>query len=416
MTVPLVGLVDTAMLGHLPEIRFLAGVALAGILFDYVYWSFGFLRMGTTGVTAQALGRGDRDEVYHNLYRTLAVALGIAALLLLLQAPIRDAGFALIAGEPGVEAAGRDYFNARIWGAPATLCNFALLGWFLGREESGRALALTLVANLSNIALNYLFIVRMGLAAAGAGLATTLAQYLALVVGMGLVLARANRPAWRHTAVFDRARLRQLFRLNGDILLRTICLMTSFALFLNFSSILGTAVLAANTILYRLLTLAAFLVDGAAFAAESLGGILLGRRDWPALRRLVRLALAAGVGFAALFLAAYFAAPRAILGLLTSHSEVIDLGLRYGPWLAPALLFGSLAYVYDGLFLGWTEGRTLRNAMLLSTLAVFVPAAWIALRLGNNDLLWAALGAFNLARATTLALAARVRLREWGSA
>ncbi len=149
VTVPLVGLVDTAMLGHLPDIRFLAGVALGSILFDYVYWTFGFLRMGTTGTTAQALGRGENDEVFRVLYRSLVLALAIAGAVLALQWPVRELGFSLISGEAGVEAAGRDYFNARIWGAPATLCNFVMVGWFLGREESRRVLLLTIVANVA---------------------------------------------------------------------------------------------------------------------------------------------------------------------------------------------------------------------------------------------------------------------------
>jgi MATE family multidrug resistance protein len=179
ITVPLAGLVDTAMLGHLPEIRFLAGVALASVLFDYIYWTFGFLRMGTTGTTAQAVGRGDRREVYLTLYRSWMIALTLAALILLLQLPIRELGFGLLGGEPGVEAAGRAYFDARIWGAPATLCNFVLVGWFLGREESRHALVVTIVANLANIFFNYIFIIRLGLAARGAGLATMVSQYLA---------------------------------------------------------------------------------------------------------------------------------------------------------------------------------------------------------------------------------------------
>jgi len=402
VTVPLVGLVDTAMLGHLADIRFLAGVALGTILFDYVYWSFGFLRMGTTGTTAQALGRSDRREVYLVLYRSLSMAVVIAAAILVCQWPLRELGFGLLSGEAGVEAAGRDYFDARVWGAPATLCNFVLMGWFLGRAESRHVLVMTIVGNLGNIALNYVFIVRMGLAAYGAGLATSIAQYAMLVVGLGLFRLQGGAEGWVWHEVMDRTRLTSLFRLNLDILIRTMLLVSSFAVFINFSSLLGTVLLAANSILLRVFYLAAYLVDGAAFACESLAGIFYGRDDPASLRRLIRVAVASGLGFAAVALGILLVAPRPLLGLLTSHEEVVAVCVRYAPWLIPTLLFGALAFIYDGVFLGLTRGRTLRNAMIFCTLAVFLPLAWIGVRLESNHVLWAAMALFMLARAATL--------------
>jgi len=407
VTVPVAGLVDTGMLGHLADIRFLAGVALAVILFEYVYWSFGFLRMGTTGTTAQAVGRGDRDECFLVLYRSLTLALGIAAAILLLQAPLREAGFSLLSGDPGVEAAGRDYFDARVWGAPATLCNFVFLGWYLGREESRRALWMTVAANASNVALNYVFIIRMGLAATGAGLATMCSQYVSLGVALVIFLRLGERVPWRWRQVWVRERMTDLFRLNRDILVRTLCLVTSFAVFTNFSSMLGTTLLAANTILLRLLSLAAYLIDGAAFASESLAGIFRGGGDREGLRRLFRLSLVTGEAFALVVLAALFARPRLVYGVLTSHEEVVELAVAHGGWLVPTLAFGALAYMYDGLFLGLTEGRTLRNSMLFCTLAVFLPPALLALHLESNHLLWASMAAFMAARTVTLGWAGR---------
>ena len=415
VTVPLAGLVDTAMLGHLPDIRFLAGVALASLLFDYIYWTFGFLRMGTTGTTAQAVGRSDRKQVYLTLYRSLMIALGVSALILAFQLPLRELGFGLLAGEPGVEAAGRAYFDARVWGAPATLCNFALVGWFLGREESRYVLVVTVVANLANVLFNYVFIIRMGLAAQGAGLATMVSQYLAVATSITIFFACGPRWPWRWTEVAASGELGRLFRLNRDILARTLCLVTAFALFTNFSSLLGTAVLAANSILLRLLSVASYLIDGAAFASESLAGIFLGQRDLPSLRRLVRLSLAAGLGFGALVLAIFFAAPRSAFGVLTSHADLIELSLAYLPWLAPVVAIGSFAYMYDGLFLGLTEGRRLRNSMLFSLLVVFLPTALLALRLENNDLLWGAMALFMAARSGALWLALRHRLSDFAA-
>ena len=402
ITVPLASLVDTALLGHLESIRFLAGVALASVIFEYVYWSFGFLRMGTTGTTAQAFGRGDNGEVFRTLYRSLVLAWLLAAAILVLQVPLRELGFLLLGGAPEVEAAGRAYFDARIWAAPATLSNFVFLGWFLGREESGAALIMTAVANLANVALDYVFIVQMDLAAFGAGLGTTISQFLMLLTAVLLFRSRQAKIPWEWAAVWQGQALTKLFRLNRDILLRTVALVSAFALFTNFSSLLGTVILAANAVLLRWVMLAAYLIDGAAFATESLAGILFGTGDRIALKRLQKLALRSGFAFALPFCALALIRPLAPIRVLTSHPQTIETALMYLPWLAPVLLFGSLAYIYDGLFLGLTAGRALRNAMLLSTLGVFLPLAALALHLESNHLLWASLAAFMLARTLTL--------------
>lgn len=405
LTVPLASLADVAMLGRLPEVRYLAGVSLGAVIFDVAFWAFGFLRMSTTGLTAQALGRGDTAEVYRVLYRGLAFAGAMGTVLLLVQLPLRELGFALLSGTAGVEQAGRVYFDARVWSAPAALANFAFLGWFLGREESGRALVMTLVANVANIVLNWVFILHLGMAAFGAGLATTLSQLLMLATAGGLLLVRRQRVAWHWREILERSRLRQLVDLNRDILLRTLCLMASFAVFLNVSSILGVAILAANTLLYRLFYVAVYFIDGAAFATESLAGILRGGGRPQELRRLLRLAHLSGQVFGGLCLTGLLLAPRGVLSLLTTQPEILTIGARFAPWLVPVLVFGAVAFIYDGLFLGLTAGRALRNSMLLSTLGVFVPLAAVALHSGSNHLLWLSLAAFMAARGLTLGLA-----------
>lgn len=409
LSVPLSGLADAGMLGHLADLRFLGGVALGGVLFDFVYWTFGFLRMGTTGTAAQARGRDDRRELYRVLYRSLVLAGSLGALVLLLQVPLRELGFTLLQGEPEVEAAGRAYFGTRIWAAPATLANFAFLGWFLGREESGRALLLTVSANGANILFNYLFILRLGWNAWGAGLGTALSQYLALGVAVLLFLRSGAPEPWRWREVAAREPLAALLRLNRDILLRTVFLVSTFAAFTSASAALGTATLAANTLLFRLFTLASYLVDGAAFATESLAGVSRGAGDTAGLRRLTRMALSIGMAIPLPLLVAMAVAPGLVLGLLTDHSEVVDLAAHLAPWLVPVLLFGAAAFIYDGLFLGLTEGRALRNAMALSTLVGFVPLALWGVRTGDVDLLWLALAVFMAARALTLEAARRQR-------
>lgn len=407
VTVPLVGLVDTAILGHLPDIRFLGGVALGSVIFDYAYWSFGFLRMGTTGLTAQAVGREEADEVFQILYRSLLAALGIAAVLLLTRGWIRDLGFVLLSGGPDVQAAGRSYFDARIWGAPATLSNYVLIGWLLGRERAREALLMTAVGNLANAFLDWVFIVQMGFAAGGAGAATAASQYLMSAVGLAIVIGRVGRKPIQWPAVLDRERLLDLVRLNREILVRTLCLMSAFALFTNFSAVFGATVLAANTILFRLQMMASYLIDGAAFATESLAGIYRGRGDVTGLRRLLRVAMLTGAAFAVPIPLAMLVFPDAVFGLLTSHADVIAVSWTFAPWQAAVVVIGSAAFIYDGFFIGLTEGRLLRNQMLVSTLIFFLPLALAALVLESNHLLWAAMTSFMIGRTLTLALGER---------
>ncbi len=412
VSVPLAGLVDTAILGHLEDIRFLAGVALGSIVFDYVYWTFGFLRMGTTGTTAQAMGGGDMKAVYLTLYRGLFLALSIGTVLVVLQVPIRIGGFAVLSGAEGVEAAGAAYFNARVWGAPATLCSFVLIGWFLGREESGRVLLITVAANVSNILLDYVFVLGLGLAAFGAGLATMISQYLAVAIGLFLFWkSRESRP-WVWGEILDRHGLTSLMRLNRDILFRTLGLITALSLFTNFSSVLGTTVLAANAILLRVQYLASYFIDGAAFATESLAGTFRGRGDPKGLLKLLRLSLVVGFACALGFAVLVVIAPGFLYPLLTSHQEVVEVATRFGYWLIPVLLFGSVAYIYDGFFLGLTEGRVLRNSMLFSTIVIFGSVAWVAVVRGDNHILWLSMTLWMASRAVTLSWASRSLLRE----
>ncbi|MEM9557392.1 MAG: MATE family efflux transporter [Acidobacteriota bacterium] len=407
VTVPTASLVDTAILGHLEDIRFLAGVALGAIVFEIVFWSFGFLRMATTGLTAQAVGRRDQVEMHRILQRSATLALIAGFALLALRAPIGDLAFGILSGDPGAEDAGRAYYDARVLGAPAALLNFVLLGWFLGREESRVALAMTVVANATNIALDYLFILRFDWAAYGAGLATTAAELAMLATGLAFYLRRREGVGWSLRALRERGPWRAMFGLQGHILVRTLFLVGTFAAFTDLSARLGTETLAANTLLLRILTFAAFFIDGIAFAVESLAGIFAGERASARLKRLIRLALAAALGCAAAFALVVTGAPGALFGLLTSHGDLVARAADLRWWLAATLLVGSAAYVYDGLFLGLTAGRRLRDAMVVSTALGFLPLALLALARRDVHLLWAALLLFMVARVVTLGLASR---------
>lgn len=414
LMVPLAGMMDTAFLGHLTEIRHLAGVALATVIFNVIYWSFGFLRMGTTGMTAQARGRADEDAVWLIALRNGAIALGLGLLLLALQEPIRQIGFSVLQAEPAVEAAGQAFFRARIWDAPAVLLNLVLLGWFLGREQGVRVILLSLVGNGANVLLDFWFIRQWGWASMGAGLGTALSQYLVLVLGLTMVVREGGWARFRAVTprLWEGIALIGLFRLNRDILIRTFALVISFALFTNFSAALGTAVLAANTLLLQVISLASYFIDGIAFATESFAGRFQGQGDRHQLRALVKFGSIASVGLG-LGLALLFAGlPSLCFGLLTSHQNVITEVRTFVWWLMPVLGCGGIAFMLDGYFLGLTAGHTLRNSALLAAFLGFLPLALLAQQLHNSQVLWLALTGFMATRALTLAGAVPRTLRS----
>lgn len=406
LLVPLAGLVDIAFLGHLDEIRHLAGVALATVLFNYLYWTFGFLRMGTTGMTAQAVGRGDRTEIWLIGLRHGMLAIVLGLLIVMLQHPLRELGFALLTATPEVKASGAAYYNALVWGAPATLLNFVLMGWFLGQAQGARVLLLSAVSNLANVGLNYLLIVQWHWASAGAGAATALSQYLMTGVGLLLVSREVNWGQMTAIApqIFQLSALKAAFTLNADILIRTFAMVSTFSVFTNMSSALGATILTTNTLLLQIVTLAAYFIDGLAFATESFAGIFRGRGATGELAALVKLSGMVSLALGLLFAIAPIVFSRPIFSLLTSHTPILTSIDDYVLWLLPILGFGSIAYMLDGYFLGLTEGRILRTSTLIAALIGFAPIAAIAWYLHNVQLLWLALTVFMASRVFTLAL------------
>jgi multidrug resistance protein, MATE family len=404
LMVPLAGLIDTAFLGHLADIRHLAGVALATVIFNYVYWTFGFLRISTTGMTAQAVGRGDRDAVWLIALRHILLALVLGLVIFLLQVPLRSIGFTLLSATPEVKAAGQDYYNALIWGAPATLIGFVLVGWFLGRAQGRKVLVLSLISSGSNVVLNYWLIVRWGWGSAGAGWATTISQYLLLLVGVWLMAQELTKAQLKAIVpqLYDPVALKAAFTLNGEIMVRTLALVTTFAVFTNLSSLLGTTVLTANTVMLQVITFAAYFIDGIAFATESFAGLFHGQRATHSLLRLTQVAGGASLALGLLFASGFILFPDRLFGLLTNHQPVLDRLVQYVPWLLPVLGFGSLAYMLDGYFVGLTQGRVLRVASLLSSLLGFAPVAIVAWQLQSDHLLWLAMALFMAARMLTL--------------
>ena len=412
LSAPLAGFIDTAMLGHLPEIDSLAGVSLAGVVFSYTYWGFGFLRMGTTGLTAKARGAQDLEAMGDAFYRGIILALGLASLMVLGRGLIGDFGFHLLNGPADVELAGRSYFDIRILGAPAVLGLYVINGWLIGTGRPKLSLILSLALNLSNIALDALFIYHLQWGAYGAGLATALTAAMTFV--LGLVLIAKN---WDDCPKFDRLRVfqagpfKKMLVFKKDILLRTMCLILTMTTFTNFSAGFGKLALTANTILMKLLTMASYFIDGYAYALEAIAGRCAGAGDKEGVLRTLKIANTFGLATAAGIIAFYLGAGPTVLGWLTSHQDVIDFAVQYLPWVALALVFSTLSYVYDGLFIGLANGKIMRNSMAVAT-AFFLPAAWLAREQQSVTGLWAAMVCFMAVRTGVLLWKARKALDE----
>jgi MATE family multidrug resistance protein len=393
MMVPLAGLVDTAFLGHLADIRHLAGVILASILFDYLYRVLKFLRSSTNAITAQAAGRDDHKAVLLAGLRSGLIAFAIGLGVLLLQYPIQKIGFAILSGSLDIEASGIDYFYARIWGAPAVLLNFVLIGWFLGREMNSWVLLMAIAGNGSNVLLDYLMIFKWGWASAGAGLATAISQYLSLLIGLvgvGFTI-QWNQVAAALETMFDWAAIKETVALKGNILIRFLVLISTYAIFTNLSSTFGTTALAQNGLLLQIALLSQFTIQGVGMTTQTLTGNFYskGAKDHlgPVLLVSVLTALPIALGFAGTTILF----PQTIFGLLTNHAEINDAITAYTIWLLPLLEITAIAFMIEGYFIGLKKGATLRNAVLLAFGVGFLPIAIAAWSLHNNHLLWLAL-------------------------
>ncbi len=377
LSVPLLSMADTAVVGHLAQPVYLGGVALGGTVFGFLYWGFGFLRMGTTGLTAQALGKGDGLEVNATLGRALLLALILAAALLLGRHLVSDLAFALLPGSPEVEAQARRYVAIRIFSAPATLVNYACLGWFIGLQNTRIPLALTLLTNLVNIGLDFCFVWLWHGEVAGVALASVVDEALGTLVALPLAWRywrRHPRPSWRRLCRWRE--LRRLITINTHLFVRTALLLFAFAFFTAQSARLGDLTLAANTVLLNLQSFMAYVLDGFAHAAEALSGRALGRADSAALRRVVRLTAHWSMGLATLFSLGYALAGHYLIALLTDQEPVRRLAVEFLPWAALLPLVSAWSFALDGVFIGISRAREMRNVLTVSVLLIYLPVWW----------------------------------------
>lgn len=416
LSVPLLGLVDAALMGHLPEAElFLGAIAIAAAVFNVIYWSFGFLRMGTTGLTAQAFGAGQEQETLLVLGRGLVVAAAGGLLLILAQSPIEWAGMAVMEGSPEAEAIAGRYFDIRIYAAPATLGLYVLNGWFLGMQNAVIPLGLAVLVNAANIAGNLFFVYGLGMDAEGIAWGTLIAQYAGLALAGVLFFTR-----YRHLLVhrlgarlLDPAALKRFLLVNRDIFIRTACLVFAFTYFTSRSGSFGDGILAANALLLQLLYLMSYIVDGFAFAAESLVGRFKGAAEPGKLPLVIRRIIAWGMGFGTLFALAYLVGGSWILRLLSDDGALVALAEEFLPWMVLMPIWGTFGFMWDGIYIGATATKAMRNTMIASTFLIFLPLWWLTSDALGNHALWLAMSGFMLARGVLLAAFSRKNGLSW---
>ena len=405
ITVPLLGAVDTAVVGHLPDPALIGGVAVGAAIFAFVYWGFGFLRMGTTGSVSQAFGARDVEELKAIVLRALMLALAIGVLIVVLQWPIRWISLWLFQASSAVESYAATYFAVRIWGAPAALVNYAVLGWLLGMQNARMAVVTQLFMNGLNMVLAVLFVMGFGWGIVGVASATLIAEVAGAVFGLVLVRRGLSRlgGGWPHHHLFAPDRLLALLKVNSDILIRTLCLMFAFAYFTARGAGMGDAVLAANAILQHLQAIMAYGLDGFAHATETLVGAAIGARDRAGLRAAVRTASIWGLLTAAIFAAVYAFGGVLILQLFTEHEEVRAAARAFLPWAIVSPFLSVWPFLLDGIFIGATRTAEMRNGMMIA-LALYVAAIHLLIPIWGNNGLWAAFFIFMAGRMLTLGL------------
>lgn len=400
-TIPILGAVDTGVIGQLGEAAPIGAVGIGAIILASIYWIFGFLRMGTSGLVAQAHGAGDGVEVGAHLIRALAIAFAAGLALIVLHPLLFGAAFRLAPASDQVETLASRYLAIRIWGAPATIALYAITGWLIAMERTRGVLALQLLQNGLNIGLDLLFVLGFGWGVSGVAVATLIAEYAGL--GLGLWFCRAAiSVALRQAGLFARDRMMRLLRVNTDIMIRSVLLQGAFTTFMFMAAGQGDVTLAANQVLLQFLEITAYGLDGFAFAAETLVGQAVGARRRDLLRRSVVVSTRWAVGGAVLLGLVFWLFGPALIDLLTTAPDVRQEARRYLPWLAVAPVIGIASWMFDGIFIGAMLTAQMRRAMIEAVAIYAVALAVLPGMMGNHGL-WAALMVLNTARALTMA-------------
>ncbi len=401
---PLIGVVNTAVIGQLKEPYYIGAIAVGALIFSFIFWGFGFLRLSTGGLSAQAVGAGDRTELVAVLIRALMIGLAAGIGLVLLSPLIREAAFDLVGGSAEIRRHGETYFNYRIFAAPAALANYCVMGWFIGQSRAKLAFVVQLFLNLTNMALSAFFVLELGMTSDGVGLAALIAEWsavtLALVLAFWILRGMGAHISWAR--ILDPFRMKRTLLMNGDVMIRTLCLVFAFTWFTSRGARAGDVTVAANAVLLNLFEVSAYLIDGFAYASEALVGQSVGARNRQRFRAAVRLtsvwAMVLGVICS---LVIWFLGP-ALIDLMTLSPEVRETARTFLPWAAVSPVLGVICFQFDGIFTGAMATRDMRNMMIVS-LGIFLLAWWLLEAPFGNHGLWAALNIFFVARAVTFA-------------
>lgn len=400
ITVPLLGLVDTAISGHMGSAVYIGAVAVGSMIFNVIYWLFGFLRMGTSGMTSQALGQRDLDGVAMLLARSMAVATAVAAIIIACQVPLGHLAITLANPTSDIRMAAWTYFRICVWGAPAMLCLYSLTGWYIGMQNTRLPMFISIMQNVVNIAASLVFVYCMGMKVEGVALGTVTAQYAGLLVSLTLWKRNYGRRLMHRIhwhAIFDTSSMSRFFSVNRDIFLRTLFLVSVNFYFLSAGASQGATVLAVNTLLMQLFTLFSYVMDGFAYAGEAMCGRLHGAGNTTEFKRTIKHLFALGAALAAIYTLTYAAGGNAFLALLTDNATVIAAAREYFPWAVLIPACGMAAFIWDGVFIGITATRGMLASSAIATMVFF--ATYISLRAAmHNHALWLAFLAYLLAR------------------
>jgi len=406
ITIPLLGIVDLALMGHLGEVDFIGGIALGGTIFNFLYWGFAFLRMGTSGITAQAYGARNLSESILSLGRALLVAAAGSLLILLLQKPIALLSFSYIDSETSVENIALSYYNIRIWAAPATIGLYALTGWFIGMQNSKIPMTIAIICNIINISLSAYFVYGLNLDARGVALGTVIAQYCGLVLASIFIWRYYRRlfKYWTNKGLMKLKELKHFVLINKDIFIRTLCIIFVFTFFTTESASTNKTILAVNSLLLQFLFIFSYLMDGFAYAAEALVGRFVGAQNRKNLLTTIRYLFIWGTGISLIFTLFYALGGNWILSMLTNNSETISAASPYMKWLILLPILSFASFLYDGIYIGATASVYMRKTMMAATILIFVPVYFGLKDILFNHGLWIAMLSFMLARGLFQAL------------
>lgn len=406
ISIPLVGMVDLALMGHMNSELYLNAIAIGGSIFSFVYMSFGFLRMSTTGFVAQAHGRKNSVEELLVFIRSLLLAFTIAFVLLVFQIPIGKLAVMLLGANERINTEALEYFHIRIFAAPATLGLYAIVGWFIGRQDTITPLILALIINIGNVLFNLYFVFVLGFKSDGVAWGTLIAQYTGFFIGLAILIKR-SRNHWNKIskkAILLSSELKLFFNVNRDIFIRTILLVISLTFFTAASARMGEEILSVNTLLFQFFLFFSYFIDGFANAAEALVGKYWGNKDFQSMKPMIYRVFIWGGGISILFSAIYFVFGNHILKLLTDIPSVINASKPYMFWIGILPLLAFAAFVWDGVYVGATAAKAMRNSMIISTLLVYLPLYFILNSFFGNHGLWMAFLGFLLSRGLFLHL------------